>query len=229
MAIDRKKQCADDLRDRILAYELPPGLALDETAISRQYGLSRTPLREIFQGLHAEGYIRLSANRGARAAPLDVDVVRALYQTAPFIYTAVSRLACQHRTPEQLDALKECQHGLQAAVAAENARAAALENHRFHVLIGEMTHNTYLIPTLNRLLVDHTRMGRDIYDPTGNKGSKQLRKALKQHDNLIEAIETQSIDRAIKLTLSHWDLSREMFDKLFDPEELVAELHLLDG
>ena len=48
--------------------ELAPGAELDETQVATAYGLSRTPLREVFQVLGGEGYLRLEHNRGARVA-----------------------------------------------------------------------------------------------------------------------------------------------------------------
>ncbi|TIR55534.1 MAG: GntR family transcriptional regulator, partial [Mesorhizobium sp.] len=56
----------DDLKRRILTMELDPDEDLDEVALSERYGLSRTPVREIFRRLEGEGYIEIRANRGAR-------------------------------------------------------------------------------------------------------------------------------------------------------------------
>ena len=39
--------CLEDLRSRILTLEIEPGSDLDEVALSEQYGISRTPLREV--------------------------------------------------------------------------------------------------------------------------------------------------------------------------------------
>ena len=61
----KKEQVYNDLKQRVLTLDLTPGLALDEVALSEHYGLSRTPLRELFQRLAGGGYLNTESNRGA--------------------------------------------------------------------------------------------------------------------------------------------------------------------
>ena len=44
------------LKTAILTLDLSPGEDLDETRLCAEYGLSRTPLRDVFQRLTGEGY-----------------------------------------------------------------------------------------------------------------------------------------------------------------------------
>src|SRR3546814_4200112 len=48
----------EDLKRQILTMELSPDEDLDEVLLSGRYGLSRTPIREIFRRLSGEGYLR---------------------------------------------------------------------------------------------------------------------------------------------------------------------------
>ncbi|MEM6375201.1 MAG: GntR family transcriptional regulator, partial [Pseudomonadota bacterium] len=57
MSTDRKTECLEDLRARILTLDIPPGSSLEESALCDRYGMSRTPLREILQKLNGEGYV----------------------------------------------------------------------------------------------------------------------------------------------------------------------------
>lgn len=59
----------EDLKRQILTMELDPDEALDEVVLSERYGLSRTPVREVFRRLAGEGYIDIRENRGARLSP----------------------------------------------------------------------------------------------------------------------------------------------------------------
>ena len=54
------------LRERILNLELAPGEAVEEAAVERQLGGSRTLVREALVRLAAEGLIEQLPNRGAR-------------------------------------------------------------------------------------------------------------------------------------------------------------------
>ncbi|POZ99362.1 GntR family transcriptional regulator, partial [Pseudomonas sp. MWU12-2312b] len=61
----------EDLKRQILTMELDPDEALDEVILSERYGLSRTPVREVFRRLAGEGYVDIRENRGARVIPMN--------------------------------------------------------------------------------------------------------------------------------------------------------------
>ena len=154
MSATKKHHCLHSLRERILSTELEPGADLDEARLCEHYGVSRTPLREVLQRLSGDGYIQLEDNRGAKVASMDVGVMRTFFQTAPMIYANISRLAAENWRAPQLDALKDTQRAFAQAANNGEASEAALSNHRFHALIGDMAQNAYLVASLNRLLID---------------------------------------------------------------------------
>ncbi|MFK7752988.1 MAG: GntR family transcriptional regulator [Sedimentitalea sp.] len=61
MAKHKQAHCAADLRARILTQDLPPGSDLDEASLAEEYGISRTPLREVLHRLAGGGFVRLCA------------------------------------------------------------------------------------------------------------------------------------------------------------------------
>lgn len=229
LTVNKKSQCRDGLIARILRLDLDPGTELDETQIAAEYGLSRTPLREIFQGLAGEGYLQLEANRGARVTSLDLPVMRCFFQTAPLVYATMARLAAENRRSDDMRLLKEIQTRFLAATEGEDPAAAALENHAFHKQIGEMAGNPYLMPALNRMLIDHTRLSQTFYRPATKKDKKLVRKAAQQHDTMIAAIEGQAPDVAVDLTLQHWDLSRDQMERFVRPDPLPLDVVNFDA
>ncbi|MCF2870651.1 GntR family transcriptional regulator [Octadecabacter sp. G9-8] len=219
-----KLDCLNDLRRRILSTELEPGLDLDEAGLSEHYAMSRTPLREVLQRLQGEGCVVMSENRGAKVASMDVSVLRTFFQTAPMVYANIARLACENRKAAQLDDLKQAQMAFAKAAKASNAAEAALANHRFHALIGEMAHNTYLFASLARLQIDHTRMSQTFYRPAAPAETMLVLKAIEQHDAMIAAIEAREGALAIDLTLQHWDLSRDQMERFVRPDPLPVHV-----
>ncbi|MEM9128946.1 MAG: GntR family transcriptional regulator, partial [Pseudomonadota bacterium] len=156
MVKDRKSECLEDLRMRILTLDAAPGSDLDEASLCNEYGLSRTPMREIFQRLSGEGYIQLAQNRGAKVASMDLPVMRMFFQTAPVVYANVARLAAENRREAEIPALQSIQNEFRMAAESAASGQAALLNHSFHLKIGEMAQNPYLLPSLKRMLIDHT-------------------------------------------------------------------------
>lgn len=209
----RKAQCLEDLRRRILTQDLEPGAYLDETQLADLYSLSRPPLREVLRELTGEGYVVLHPNRGAQVAPMTHKTLRNFFAAAPMIYAAVTRLAAQHATPAQIMRLKDTQLLFRAAIRDGDAAARGLMNERFHALIGEMADNEYLMPSLRRLLIDHTRISMTFYDPRQPALAAQRETAADQHDTFIALIEAGDAEAASALAIAHWDLSRSEIER----------------
>ena len=152
MIVNKKKTCHESLVQRILTLDIEPGSMLDETILSEEYGLSRTPFREVIQRLAGEGYVALREHRGAKVSSMDMVNMRNFFQSAPMIYAAVARLATENATPDQIAELKNIQAKFRRAAEEGETQDMALHNHQFHETIGEMAGNPYLTPSLNRLV-----------------------------------------------------------------------------
>ena len=213
----------DDLKRRILTMELDPDEDLDEVALSERYGLSRTPVREIFRRLEGEGYIEIRANRGARVVPMNHSTLRHFFLVAPMIYAAIGRLAVQNYKPSQLSDLKDTQERFRKASTSSDALSMVLENNRFHEIIGEMSGNAYLQPSLGRLLIDHARIGHTFFRPRDADMRKRLQIAVEHHDGFIAAIGAHQEDAVVDLVFEHWELSRENMEMFIAPPGLKAD------
>ncbi|MEM9318295.1 MAG: GntR family transcriptional regulator [Pseudomonadota bacterium] len=224
MTKNPKELCYQDLKRRILTTALEPGAALDEASLSAEYGMSRTPLREVLQRLAGNGYLEIEANRGASVASMNVQTLRTFFQTAPMIYANIARLAAENRTHAQLVALKADQRDFSQSVAKGDATEAALSNHRFHAAIGRMAENPYLMACLDRLLIDHTRLGQTFYRPKAAAEKLIVMRAVQQHDEMIAAIEAQEPSLAMEITLQHWDLSRDRMERFVRPDPLPIDV-----
>lgn len=64
---------ADSLRERIFSHRLAPGSPVDEVALARHYGVSRTPVREALKVLASEGLLEVTPYRGCRVARIAGD------------------------------------------------------------------------------------------------------------------------------------------------------------
>ena len=220
----KKALCLEDLRRKILTQELEPGFALDEVEISEAYGISRPPLREVLRQLAGEGYVQLVENRGARVAPMSHRSLRNFFVAAPMIYAATTRLAAQNATPQQIARLKDCQMAFRRAIASDDATDRALSNERFHSIIGAMADNEFLMPSLRRLLIDHTRIGMTFYNPRKVDLAPQRNLAADQHDQFIALIEAGDADGAADLAVAHWELSRAWIESFVTPESIRMPL-----
>lgn len=220
MKHSRKDVAFSALKERVLTLDLPPGSALDEIALSAEYELSRTPMREVFQRLAGEGYVTLENNRGASVSSMDLATMRGFFQTAPMVYASVARLATELATSTQISALKKIQTQFSRAVKNNAVTDMAMHNHRFHEQMGVMAASPYLAPSLGRLLIDHTRMAQRFYRVNHDASNSRIELASEQHDAMIEAIGNRQSAVTVELTLAHWELSRGEMDKYVLPDPL---------
>jgi DNA-binding GntR family transcriptional regulator len=226
---DRKGAAYAHLKRAILTLDLGPGSDLDETTLSRDFALSRTPLREVLRRLAGEGYVDLRENRGARVSGMSHTTLRAFFQVAPMIYGAVLRLAAANARPAQIAALKTAQQSFRAALASGSGADRALANNRFHEVTGEMADNIYLLPSFRRLLIDHARIGMTFYRPRDPGMARGLAEASAQHEAIITAIEAADETAAAQLATDHWNLSRDRIEMFVMPDALDLPLSRADG
>jgi DNA-binding GntR family transcriptional regulator len=229
MIVNKKQACQEALIHRILTLDIQPGSTLDETLLSEEYGLSRTPLREVFQKLAGDGYLVQNENRGTKVSSMDLTSMRNFFQTAPMIYAAVARLAVENASGQQIEDLKSVQMNFRRAGEESEPQEMAMFNHRFHHIIGEMAGSPYLSPSLNRLLIDHTRMSQMFYKPINSKERLLVWEACDQHDGMIEAIEKKDPTAIVQLTIEHWELSRDRIEKFVRPDPLDMDIGLQEA
>jgi len=218
-----KSNLYDDLKRQILTMELDPDEDLDEASLSEKYGLSRTPVREIFRRLQGEGYVDIRANKGARVIPMNHSTLRHFFMVAPMIYAAIGRLAVQNFKQKQLEDLAETQARFRGASVSQDALSMTLANNRFHEIIGEMSGNAYLQPSLGRLLIDHARIGHTFFRPRNADMHRRLQTAVEHHDGFIAAIGARDEDAVVDLVFEHWELSRENMEMFIAPQALKAD------
>ena len=206
---DRKSQLGDALRHRILSMELKPGAVVDESALASEFGLSRPPVRALLRQMAAEGYIELEPNRAARVSAMNYDSLRSFFQAAPLIYVATTQLAAECATAQDIATLKDIQARFMDAIASNDIDCRVHYNDRFHLEIGKIAGNAYLMPSLRRLLLDHARLGKIFYRPSSPADmQRDMSTAVHQHDLIIDAITRHDARTAGDLVRAHMDLSR---------------------
>ena len=220
MPANSKDALYQDLKKRILTLDLEPGIDLDEVRISTEYGLSRTPVREVFRRLAGEGYIEIINNRGASVSSMNHKTLRDFYLIAPMIYSTIGRLAVKNASDKQIKELKAAQSKFKQAVKANNPDKMAFQNDCYHSITGDMADNKYIQPSLQRLLIDHARIAQTFYRPKDEQMQIYLNQAVKQHDQIIKAIESGDENEAADLSIEHWELSRKRMQMFVIPDAL---------
>ena len=133
----------DEIYDRVVALNLPPGSRLSESDVARQMGVSRQPVRDAFYRLSQLGFLQIRPQRPTTVTRISEDAV---YQ-ARFIRTALEvettgELAGRLTGDDlaELDAMLEAQRG--AVAADDRLRFHALDD-EFHRTICRLSGHEY--------------------------------------------------------------------------------------
>src|SRR5512137_57375 len=91
----------EDLKRRLNAGLLKPGQFIDLSALGRELGMSRTPLRDAMIRLELEGFVVVYPRRGVMVRVLDLAAIRDIYQIVGALEASVvERMALRFRASD---------------------------------------------------------------------------------------------------------------------------------
>ena len=91
----KSEQVYGQLRADILNGVLSPGQSLSALDVGSRYSASRTPVRQAFLRLEAEGLVSLVDRQGARVAPISIKSVRDLFELRILLEAAAARMVAE--------------------------------------------------------------------------------------------------------------------------------------
>lgn len=202
----------DRLREDILRLKRQPGSDLDEASLEREFGISRTPVREAIIRLASEGLVRLMPNRGARVTTLDVNEIPQLFEALDLCQRAVFRWAAIRRRPGHLEAMEACNRAFAEASQAHDFNRMVDTNRDFHMAVAEGSGNRFITRAYEAQLNVSLRLARSLFanaPVTDPEPAGYYETVVTQHDDMIQAIREQDANRAEDLAARHTRLFRE--------------------
>jgi DNA-binding FadR family transcriptional regulator len=221
------EQVADQLRAHIQSGRLPSGERLpNETVLAREFGVSRSTVREALRILAAQNLVRTSkgAGGGSYATLPTVDHIseflrssiellsetrhvslEELLEARALVEVPAARLAAERRSGRDVDRLRE-------TIPDDPARMGAQEqfsyNKEFHTVIVETCGNTLLSVAAQPLFsVLQTHLARSTL-------GRSFHRSINQHHRLIlKAIEAGDAQAAADEMHRHLDYLRPAYER----------------
>lgn len=204
------------LREQILTLTLRPGSVLDEAGLTRQFEVSRTPIREAIIQLIADGLV-VREGRSARVAPLDIDDIAPLYDALLISSRMIQRLAAEFRNEADLATIRTTMQAFEDAVPSQRGAVLSEANFAFHMAISTAAKNRYFEDFYERTLIGSLRFNRACF--SGNiyaiRGTEEhLATTAAQHRDMVTAIADKDVEAADRLATAHHDLARRRLEKV---------------
>ncbi len=200
---------------RIISGELQPGDVLPkEDTLSKEYGVSRTVIREAVKGLAARGLVESRPKVGTIIRPrddwqmldpavlewvasseTDGEFMFHLAEVRQAIEPDIAELAARHATPEDVARIREAYAQLEASIDDEAAWAIA--DLAFHESIVASAHNeflAYIVRSLRKPLQSKRRINVALVDllkedMVAEPYKSAADEVLSRHREVLEAIE----------------------------------------
>lgn len=210
----------EQIRDEILDGAISPGTLLGEVEQSERLGVSRTPIREAFARLAADGLAVQQRGRGTVVTDVSLDHVEDLFELRTALEVQAARLAAARVSPEQADTFISLAARFRAASHVEAGfvptdyyqLASSLDT-----AIDEAVHNDYLANALRGLRTHLARVRRLAQD-----NPERLAASSNEHALIAESIAKGSPQLAEAATLVHLSQSLQHIQHQQLPRQAAA-------
>ena len=186
------------LRQGILQGDLAPGERLRSVALANELKVSRTPVREALRKLEAEGLVQRSGS-GLIVREFDERDLTELFYVREALEGMAARLAAEHATRDEIAEIRELLDDMEGVSQRGELVALRALTAEYHRMVGRAAHNGRLLQSLENLL-GHVRQ---MQTSTLLLVEGRAAEAIKEHRELLQAIEARDADRAETVARAH--------------------------
>ena len=192
------EEVAERLRTSIFSHELAPGSWIDEQAIAKEYGISRTPMREAIKILAAEGLITMKMRRGAYVTEVSKSDLNQIFTVLALLEGQACRETALKASEGQLEALDSIHMKLERAAADRDLDQFFAINQSFHDKLQEISNNPWMKRVIDDLRKVLKLQRRDSLSKRG-----RLESSLVEHRKILSALLARDADLSEKLMKEH--------------------------
>ncbi|HEX7892221.1 MAG TPA: GntR family transcriptional regulator [Ramlibacter sp.] len=218
------EQAYEELKRQILEQRLRPGQRLNIDALSRECGISSSPLREALVRLGSEGLVLFEANTGFRVAPVpDEAQMKHLLEYRTVLEAHGARAGAVLANEDTLAAMRKATEGM----AAMRAKGVGLRQYRAYFELEQAFHQALVDSAANPVISAAYRelqlvllVARLSVVPDSNNVGSDV--AVAEHRAIIAAFEARDPDAAEAAVRGHIGAARLRMQPAAAPGGRVA-------
>lgn len=209
------------LREAIASLELQPGAALDKTALTRRFGVSRFPIAEALNRLKAEGLVDIVPQSGTRVSLIRLSDVRENMFLRRALEAEVAEMLAMQGDAMLIEVLRRNMRYQQTAVDAGDR----VGFHRLDVEFHDILFAAVEFPRI-RVFLETARLS---LDRARRMLSSPRRHAVTfdEHQRIVDAMEARDGQAARRAMAAHIDAVMEELEALYETRpEIFADAGL---
>ncbi len=191
------EEVAERLRQRIFNRELAPGNWIDELRLAKEYGISRTPLREALKVLAAEGLVTMKVRRGAYVTEVNEKDLTDVYHLLGLLEADAAGVVAAQATPAQLKELQGLHNDLEKAV--KNRERFFEINEAFHMHLLAVANNRW-----RDQMVADLRKVMKLNRHNSLLKSGRMQDSLTEHRAIMQALAARDAQAAAQRMREHF-------------------------
>jgi GntR family transcriptional regulator, rspAB operon transcriptional repressor len=189
------------LRDRIVSLEYPPGMSINDNDIGKEFGVSRTPIRDTIKKLAEMGLVTVLPRYSTQVASIDLKEIRCAFAVRLKLEGMAGAEACEHILDENLMKMKNIldQLNLLEKNDPKNKKIYALHG-KFHTILYDSVDNNILRDILDGL---HVICARAVNAHVNYKNHSVFGQDLEQINGIYTALVEKDSEKAAQLCQEH--------------------------
>lgn len=203
------RKAYDHVKRRLLDGTLRDGELLSEGTVADAVGISRTPVREAFLQLEAEGLLALYPKRGALVVPVSSREVRDLYEARLLIEGHGLRRALEGPLEPLLEELDATLDEQRALLGSNDLVAFTEADRRLHRAWVAAADNAVLLHVFDQLRDRQQRISAMVL----RRDAARARELIAEHEQLVAAVRERDLDGFLHQLDGHFGAARKALDR----------------
>ena len=187
-----KEEIVTSLQERISDRKIPPGVKLVEQDLSKEFGVSRTAIREALADLENQGLVNRKPNKGTVVRKVEPESLLEIYEIREVLEGLAARLAAEKTRPEDWEDLKR-EFGKPFEQIVKNLQFEEYLNliTKFRKRMVEKANNRELSKYIDSIYAQIRIVQRRVIILPG-----RIQKAIHEHREVLDAIIEGDPDKA---------------------------------
>lgn len=195
---DVAAQAFDYIRQRILTFQLSPGVKISDEEVAQALGTSRTPVREALNRLSEQGLVESRPNRGFTVKAFTRREVEDHYILRETLESLAVELTIKSLDKEKIRSLQELVRTYPSLMKSQDLVRFNDADERFHDFIARYSGNSALYEALKNL------QGRiRIIRRYDHIRSSSFQETFEEHSGILNAMIQGQVTKAKKAMSDH--------------------------